>query len=330
MKGTESGGNDFDFVLTASRTESQRKLKVPGEVAAVGKMSFEVEKMREEIKCKTVPQLKEILERQDKILNNSALINKLADRGEKMRSKRVIILDLIKDKERLDGLESQLKGMKIDTDKMEWKGRLLDSDDDSDPETDGPVKDPLALLAQGVVPTKSTKAKEVSENPSYKEIELFAQKEVELFDKIKSKKSFVPFKSTSSSIKDEDLKSKLHGLRPSEELCSVVGQVRSPSHRTPSVPLPPLYDCQTKKLTLAESLKLQQEQESRLREIQLRQAASRLMLSKDIKLKEEAESRAGAQFEEYRDNEEEEQQEEDDDEGHGVVGITQLDVDIDG
>ena len=41
MKG--SSENDFDFVLTASRTESQRKLRVPGEVAPVGRMSFEVE-----------------------------------------------------------------------------------------------------------------------------------------------------------------------------------------------------------------------------------------------------------------------------------------------
>merc|ERR1719219_29412 len=97
-------------------------------------------------------------------LNNSALINKLPDKGAKARSKREIILQLLKDKERLEGLESQLKVMKIDTDKMEWKGRLLDSDDDSDPETDGPVKDPLVLLAQGLVPTKSTKAKEPLEN----------------------------------------------------------------------------------------------------------------------------------------------------------------------
>lgn len=74
MKG--SSDNDFDFVLTASRTESQRKLRVPGEVAAVGRMGFEVERMREEIRAKSTTELKEILGRQDKILNNSALINK--------------------------------------------------------------------------------------------------------------------------------------------------------------------------------------------------------------------------------------------------------------
>ena len=96
----ESSGNDFDFVLTATRTESSRKLKVPGDVAPVGKMSFEVERMREEIKSKSVCQLREILERQDKILNNSALVSKLPDKGEKARSKREVIVNLLKEKER--------------------------------------------------------------------------------------------------------------------------------------------------------------------------------------------------------------------------------------
>jgi len=320
----ESSGNDFDFVLTATRTESSRKLKVPGDVAPVGKMSFEVERMREEIKSKSVCQLREILERQDKILSNSALVSKLPDKGEKARSKREVIVNLLKEKERLEGLESQMKMMKIDTEKMEWKGRLLDSDDDSDVEAEGPVKDPLALLAQGVVPAKSSKAKEIqSENPSVNEIELFAQKEVEMFDKVDSKKTFVPFQSTNSSIKDEQLKLQLHDLRPRSE----PGKAKSPAHRTPSIPLPPVYDCQTKKLSLAESLRLQQEQDVKLREVQLKHAASKLMASKGLTVAGESEVRSGLQFEEYRDNEEDDEQEEDDDEGHGVVGITQHVID---
>ena len=325
MKG--SSKNDFDFVLTASRTESQRKLRVPGEVAPVGRMSFEVEKLREEIRAKTVPELKEILERQDKILNNSALINKLPDKGEKARSKREIIVQLLKDKERLEGLESQMKGMMIDTDKMEWKGRLLDSDDDSDPETDGPVKDPLVILAQGVVPTKSSKAQEVEANVPSTELELFAQKEVEMFDQIETKKTFVPFKSTNSSIKDEELRQTLNDLKPKEEPVKMTS--RTPTHRTPSIPLPAVYNCQTKKLSLADSLRLQQDHESKLREAQLRQAASRLVVSRDIKVEAETEELTGVQFEEYRENtgennqDEEEEVDDDDDEGHGVVGITQ-------
>ena len=327
MKG--SSENDFDFVLTASRTESQRRLRVPGEVAAVGRMSFEVEKMREEIRAKSTPELKEILERQDRILSNSALINKLPDKGGKARSKREIILQLLKDKERLEGLESQMKDMKIDTDKMEWKGRLLDSDDDSDPETEGPVKDPLVLLAQGVVPTKSSKAKEAENNHPSNELELFAQKEVEMFDKVELKKTFVPFKSTHSSIKDEDLRQTLNDMKPKEE--PVKTKRRTPSQRTPSIPLPSVYNCQTVQLSLADSLRLQQDQEKRVREAQLRQAASRLGVSRELQVGEEAGELTGVQFEEYRENteeqqeeEQEEQEEEEEEGGHGVVGITQL------
>ena len=219
-----------------------------------------------------------------------------------------------------------MKGMKIETDKMEWKGRLLDSDDDSDPETDGAVKDPLVILAQGVVPTKSSKAKEAEDNLPANELELFAQKEVEMFDKIELKKTFVPFKSTNSSIKDEELRQTLNDLKPKEEPVKMKG--RRPTHRTPSIPLPTVYNCQTKKLSLADSLRLQQDHESKLREAQLRQAASRLVVSRDIKVGAEMEELTGVQFEEYRENtgennpDEEEEEVDDDDEGHGVVEIT--------
>ena len=289
-------------------------------------MGVAARKLREEIRAKTTPEVKEILERQDRILNNSALINKLPDKGGKARSKREIILQLLKDKERLEGLESQMKDMKIDTEKMEWKGRLLDSDDDSDPETEGPVKDPLVLLAQGVVPTKSSKAKEAENNHPSTELELFAQKEVEMFDKVELKKTFVPYKSTNSSIKDEELRQTLNDMKPKEE--PVKAKRRTPSQRTPSIPLPSVYNCQTVKLSLADSLRLQQDQEKKVREAQLRQAASRLGVSRDLQVVEETGELTGVQFEEYRENtEEQEQEEEQEDEeegGHGVVGITQL------
>ena len=70
IMGMAENSQDFDFVVTATRTENDRKMKVPGEVPAVGKMSFEIARLREEIKHKDVIQLKEILERQDRILNN--------------------------------------------------------------------------------------------------------------------------------------------------------------------------------------------------------------------------------------------------------------------
>ena len=51
--GMAEKSQDFDFVVTATRTENDRKMKVPGEVPAVGKMSFEIARLREEIKLET-------------------------------------------------------------------------------------------------------------------------------------------------------------------------------------------------------------------------------------------------------------------------------------
>ena len=78
-------------------------------------------------------------------------------------------------------------------------------------------------------------------------------------------------------------------------------------------------------------MRLQQDHESKVREAQLKQAASRLVVSRDIKVEAELEDLTGVQFEGYRENtedinqeEEEEEEIDDDDEGQGVVGITQL------
>ena len=142
---------EFDFVAAATRNEEKRKMKIPGEVPPVGKMSIEIARLREEIKTKTVSQLKEVLDRQEKILKNPALVKRLPDKGEKARKTKEMIVGLIIDKEKVEDLEDEMKKMKINTEKMEWKGGLLDSDDDSDPEDDAPSKNPLSVLAQGKV-----------------------------------------------------------------------------------------------------------------------------------------------------------------------------------
>merc|ERR1712131_286264 len=83
----------------------------------------------------------------------------LPDKGEKARKTKEMIVGLIIDKEKVEDLEDEMKKMKINTEKMEWKGGLLDSDDDSDPEDDAPSKNPLSVLAQGIIPKVSSTAK---------------------------------------------------------------------------------------------------------------------------------------------------------------------------
>ena len=322
--GMMDNSKDFDFVVTATRTENDRKLKVPGDVPAVGKMSFEIARLREEIKTKNVPQLREILERQDRILNNPGLVKKLPDKGEKARSTKDMILKLIKEKEKVDDLEEEMKKMKINTEKMEWKGGLLDSDDDSDPENEDSGKNPLSVLAQGIVPKVSSKAKSEIEEGSDRgksDLELFAIKEAEKVDNLPNKETFVPYKAAKTEISDETKCSLRINPAPAENP-KIRG--RRPVVTTPAIPLPSVYNCETKQLSLAESMQLQQQQDRKLRDIQLKHAAEKLSASKEIKDLNEVRIEGG-QFEEYRDNNEEEEQEEDSgDEGVGVVGIRQM------
>ena len=322
--GMMENSKDFDFVVTATRTENDRKLKVPGDVPAVGKMSFEIARLREEIKTKNVPQLREILERQDRILNNPGLVKKLPDKGEKARSTKDMILKLINEKEKVDDLEEEMKKMKINTEKMEWKGGLLDSDDDSDPENEDSGKNPLSVLAQGIVPKVSSKAKskvEVENDRDKSDLELFAIKEAEKVDNLPNKETFVPYKAAKTELSDET-KCSLQIKPASADNSKIRG--RRPAVTTPAIPLPSVYNCETKQLSLAESMQLQQQQDRKLRDIQLKHAAEKLSAGKEIRDLNEVRIEGG-QFEEYRDNNEEEEQEEDSgDEGVGVVGIRQM------
>ena len=322
--GMMENSKDFDFVVTATRTENDRKLKVPGDVPAVGKMSFEIARLREEIKTKNVPQLREILERQDRILNNPGLVKKLPDKGEKARSTKDMILKLINEKEKVDDLEEEMKKMKINTEKMEWKGGLLDSDDDSDPENEDSGKNPLSVLAQGIVPKVSSKAKskvEVENDRDKSDLELFAIKEAEKVDNLPNKETFVPYKAAKTEISNET-KCSLQIKPASADNSKIRG--RRPAVTTPAIPLPSVYNCETKQLSLAESMQLQQQQDRKLRDIQLKHAAEKLAAGKEIRDLNEVRIEGG-QFEEYRDHNEEEEQEEDSgDEGVGVVGIRQM------
>ena len=322
--GMMENSKDFDFVVTATRTENDRKLKVPGDVPAVGKMSFEIARLREEIKTKNVPQLREILERQDRILNNPGLVKKLPDKGEKARSTKDMILKLINEKEKVDDLEEEMKKMKINTEKMEWKGGLLDSDDDSDPENEDSGKNPLSVLAQGIVPKVSSKAKskvDVENDRDRSDLELFAIKEAEKVDNLPNKETFVPYKAAKTELSDET-KCSLQIKPASADNSKIRG--RRPAVTTPAIPLPSVYNCETKQLSLAESMQLQQQQDRKLRDIQLKHAAEKLAAGKEIRDLNEVRIEGG-QFEEYRDHNEEEEQEEDSgDEGVGVVGIRQM------
>ena len=192
---------------------------------------------------------------------------------------------LLAERTKEEELEVGMEKMKISTEKMEWKNRLLESDDDSDPEKD--PEDPLAVLAQGLVPHTSSRARSREANdgtahgdddklegrPKHgggqQEVEKFATAQASRVDlKSTPQNRFVPHSSLKQMVLDPELRQRLGGLDGSP---SFVKPSSSPSPKpgTPSMPLPPTYTSSTCLLSLGDSLRLQQEQEKRVREAQV-------------------------------------------------------------
>ena len=162
---------------------------------------------------------------------------------------------------------------------MEWKNRLLlDSDDDSDPEKD--PDDPLAVLAQGIIPPTSTRAKSIQPigeddteagkanfEVRQAEVEKFATAQASRVDLLSTPHNrFTPHSSVKQMALDSELR---HRLGDGGTLPKPEGSP-SPKPGTPNMPLPPTYSNTTCLLTLGDSLRLQQEQEKKVREAQVK------------------------------------------------------------
>ena len=192
---------------------------------------------------------------------------------------------LLAERTKEEELEVGMEKMKISTEKMEWKNRLLDSDDDSDPEKD--PEDPLAVLAQGLVPHTSSRARSreahdgtahgdddnLEGRPKYgggqQEVEKFATAQATRVDlKSTPQNRFVPHSSLKQMSLDPELRQRLGGPDSSPSLTKPSSSP-SPKPGTPSMPLPPTYTSSACLLSLGDSLRLQQEQERRVREAQV-------------------------------------------------------------
>jgi len=286
-------------------------LKVPGEVPPVGKMSHEVAKLKSELKSKTVQQLKEILQRQEKLLSNCKLVARLPDKGQKARDSIDAVKSLLEERVKLDSLSSELEKMKLTTEKMEWKNRFLDSDDDSDPEDCGPVKNPLAVLVEGELPSK-------------KELDKRTNLHSSKVDNLPAQERFIPFKTSDNSCVDDV-----------DENSIPLSKCKSKSSKpsTPAIPLPPSYTCKTQQISLQESLSIQIEQTAKQREALFRRAQEKIVensgTSNQVKVLESLKE-LGSDLNDDKDDEgdindcDASDDENSDEEGHGVVGITQL------
>ena len=79
-----SEGRKFK-IMTTSKSINK---KVPGQVMPLGKLADEGKKFNTEIKKKNVSELKDILDRQNKLLQNDNMVRNLPDKGEKIRQRK--------------------------------------------------------------------------------------------------------------------------------------------------------------------------------------------------------------------------------------------------
>ena len=56
-------------------------------MAALGRLDHEQKAFEKDIRTKNVPQLQEVLNRQNKVLENHALVKKLPDKGAKVKQR---------------------------------------------------------------------------------------------------------------------------------------------------------------------------------------------------------------------------------------------------
>jgi len=289
-------------VPTASRATIVRK--VPGDVRPIGRLSHELQKFKKEIKTKTVPELKDILNRQNAILSNQALLKTLPDKGAKVKQRKQHLEELIDSRTRalneaadllaslsISGAESNNNdgaAKKVDVDGMEWKfggahfmkkfSQLnpVDSDDDSD--DDDLESDPLKLLAaRSEVPTAA--AKVTSRQKAFAKMTSQQNAYARVLDQTgESSKRFIPSHSVRKSVLSEKDKSKIH-LKKSEDSTAMASKTATTATKTDPIPAENMLKegkFKTLTLDLKESLAIQKEQAAHLKQMQLEHAASRL------------------------------------------------------
>lgn len=234
-------------------------------------------------------ELKDLLERQEKLLSNKFVISKLVDKGEKLKAFKEKIIEELDHRNEIDNAARLLSKLNIAKDgksamnQLEWTGKYseadteekiveLDSDDD---------EDPIKILAQ---PTGTgVHKKKIIHIP--KEESLITPEDLERIESFnssnssdlehvkrivnivenpnneKSKEKFMPYKTTRSNVHD-----------PMKEKARKKGKHWEVTAATP----PHIIHGAVKCISINESMELQKEQAEKLSVIQLEHAAKRL------------------------------------------------------
>ncbi|XP_011299986.1 DNA-directed RNA polymerase II subunit GRINL1A [Fopius arisanus] len=259
--------------------------KIPGEVPVSRR---EGQGFVDDLESKTNIEVRDLLERQDKLLANKSFISRLPDKGEKITRFRAKLLQEINRRNDLEQAANLLSRLNIASEgkdamnELEWTGKFceknssgkiveLDSDDE---------EDPLKILAQPtgtgvhkkkiiILPPEETLINEqdLQDIQSFSAEGLDALQHVKyIVDKVEKdesnqKEHFKPYKTTKTNVHD-----------PMKERVR-----KKDKHWEVTAATPPLIvHGAVKGLSLNESLKLQKEQAEKLREVQARHAIERL------------------------------------------------------
>ncbi|CAB3239124.1 unnamed protein product [Arctia plantaginis] len=265
-----------------------------------GSQKSEIDGKVTNLSSKTIPELCEIRDRQLKLLNNKSFISKLKDRGAKIQEFHDKVVRELKARENEDEACRMFDNMRLSgvdensVQQVEWTGKIkkqrdefLDSDDDSEPE------DVLHILSQSTAQEKLVKVLEpekplvttedlikIGELPHVK----YIVEKTELNPKSKLTGQFKPYRTTKSDV---------HNLEK---------EIRRKKHKhwevTAATP-PPAIHGPAKVLSIGESLKLQKEYNTHLKEIEAQHAAEKLVARTGVKIGEFPKDKSN--FKKYRD-----------------------------
>lgn len=270
--------------MTVVQVMKKINKKIPGKLPPPPKN--EIDGKIENLSAKTLPELLDLRDRQQKLLNNKAFIAKLADKGEKIRSFYDKINSEIKSKQEEEHTCRLFSDMKLGIDKesianVEWDGKIkrnenvyLDSDDDSEPE------DVLHILSQSTAQEKKVKILQ-PQKPLITPEDLMNIGEIAHVKKLVEKTevnikpkltgNFKPYKTTISDVHN-----------PEKEILRKKNKHWEVTAATP----PPIVHGPVKTLNLEESLKLQKEYNIHLKEVEAKHAAEKLFARSGIKMAE--------------------------------------------
>eukprot|EP00088_Acartia_fossae_P012097 TRINITY_DN16208_c0_g1_i2.p1 TRINITY_DN16208_c0_g1~~TRINITY_DN16208_c0_g1_i2.p1 ORF type:complete len:371 (+),score=114.93 TRINITY_DN16208_c0_g1_i2:40-1152(+) len=275
--------DEFDFVKNAKAVRNSPAFcRVPGELPPMGKMTHEQNTLKAELKKKSLVELKDLLASNQKIASNATLLNRLPDRGAKVKEKLAILKSLVEERERGNELAEAMAALHLpDTDAMEWNTKSAAM---KAPDALTVMDQTLKVLAEGSLPStnptdsdNTTPADDLNDQHQH-----YLTHKVGVLDTVAKEDRFVPV----ASLHNTDLQ-KVKPDLPVPNLPSSSHQSTCSRNnakvKTEAIPLPKYSNATTRQLSLQESLRIQREQAEKLREATVRQAAARLAAKSSAK-----------------------------------------------